>query len=364
MKVNDVTSALESLAPRAYQESYDNAGLITGSGQTELTGVLICLDSTEKVIDEAIEKNCNMVVAHHPIVFKGLKTFTGKNYVERVIIKALKHDIAIYAIHTNLDNVRQGVNEEIADRLELSERSILIPKANTLSKLEFYCPKQAVDSVKKSVFASGAGQIGNYDNCSFESEGIGSFRPLEGAQPETGQIGALSKEEEVKLELIFPSHLQYTVVAAMKEAHPYEEVAHQITRMSNDNQEVGSGIIGVLDSEENSLDFLARLKVIMEAKVVRHTAICKEKIRKIAIVGGSGSFAIMAARARGADVLVTADIKYHEFFDADGQLLIADIGHYESEHYTSKRLQQFLSKKFPSFALLLSEHNTNPVNYL
>jgi len=364
MKVSDITSHLEALAPTPLQESYDNAGLITGRADQEVTGVILCLDSTEEVLEEAIKRGCNMIVAHHPIVFSGLKRFNGNSYVERVIIKALKNDLAIYAIHTNLDNVRKGVNEEIADRLGLIDRKILIPKKGQLTKIEVYVPEAAIESVRAAMWEVGAGKVGHYDQCSFRSHGTGSFRPLDGANPETGAIGELSNEKEIKLEMLLPSYLSGSVTKAMKKAHPYEEVAHQLIALENTHQEIGAGIIGVLENEMDSKVFLNHLKSAMEVGCVRYTRPISKTVKKVAVLGGSGSFGIHPARAAGADVLVTADVKYHEFFDADGKLMIADIGHYESEHFTSVLLQRILTEKFPTFAVLLTEQNTNPVNYL
>lgn len=366
MQIKEVIQYLESLAPSAYQESYDNAGLITGNPDMVFTGSISCLDSTEEVIDEAIAKGVNLIVAHHPFVFKGLKRFNGKNYVERAVIKAIKNDIAIYAIHTNLDNVRGGVNERIADRLGLMRegRSILMPKKHMLSKLEIYVPSEYVTEVQTAIWKAGAGQIGNYENCSFSSEGQGSFRPIEGAKPFIGEQGKQEFTKEHRLEVIFPSYLSRQVISAMQEAHPYEQAAYQLISLENSYQEIGSGMVGLLEESIPTIDFLTMCKKRMEVGALKHTALCFDRIEKVAVLGGSGIFGLDAAITSGAQVFITSDVKYHEFFDADRRIILIDIGHYESEQFTQQLLQELLDKKFPKFANLLTGTYTNPVNYL
>ncbi len=363
-KVKDVVQVLELLAPPSYQETYDNSGLIIGDSEMDVTGILVCLDSTEDIINEAIAKNCNLVVAHHPIVFSGIKKLNGKNYVERTVIKAIKNDIAIYAIHTNLDNVHLGVSNKIADILQLTNRKVLLPKKDTLMKLSFYCPNEQVESVLGVLFAAGAGRIGNYDSCSFRTDGTGSFKALEGADPYVGKVGEVHLEKEQKIEVVLPSHLESNIVSALISAHPYEEVAYFIQALENTNSYVGSGIIGLLPFEMKTLDFLNHLKLVMNTECVRYTDVVKDNVRKVALVGGAGSFALSAAIRQGADVFVTGDFKYHEFFDAENHLVIADIGHYESEQFTVSLIVDYLTKKIPNFAVLFTELNTNPVKYL
>jgi dinuclear metal center YbgI/SA1388 family protein len=366
MRLADVIFELELLAPPRLQESYDNAGLITGSPDWEFKGSLSTLDSTEAIIDEAIARDVNLVVAHHPIVFKGLKRLNGNNYIERCIIKAIKHDIAIYAIHTNLDNVRGGVNDRIADTLGLSKsgRTVLMPKPNQLHKLETYVPNSHMDSLRKALWEAGAGQIGNYGNCSFRVGGHGTFEPMTGAQPFSGTLHQLSDEAEIKLELIYPSHSQSQVLKALMKAHPYEQVAYQSISLNNTHQGIGAGLVGELPKPVNAKEFLSSLKGLMKCGVVKHTNLCYDNISRVALMGGSGVFGLSAAKASGAQVYITSDVKYHEFFDADEDIILVDIGHYESEQYTQELLQVFLAEKFPSFANLLSGVSTNPVNYL
>jgi dinuclear metal center YbgI/SA1388 family protein len=363
MLIIQITIFLETIAPPSLQEDYDNAGLLTGNASMTCTGVLISLDCTEAIVQEAIDKKCNLIVAHHPIIFGGLKKINGKNYVERTIIKAIKNDIAIYAIHTNLDNVLHGVSGKMAEKLGLENVQILSPKKNILQKLAVFVPKENAQKLTDALFATGAGNIGNYSECSFSTTGIGTFKPEENANPTKGEIGLRDMANETKVEVIFPTWLQGQIIAVMKANHPYEEVAHDIYNLANTYQETGSGIIGNLPKAIEENEFLAKLLTIFKVKVVRHTALTGKKIQKVALCGGAGSFLINAAKAAGADVYITADVKYHEFFDADGQLLLADIGHYESEQFTIDLLFELLSDKFPNFALLKTGVNTNPVQY-
>ncbi len=363
MKVNEVVNYLESIAPPAYQEDYDNAGLIT-SHSNEITGILVSLDCIETVIDEAVERGCNMVVAHHPIVFRGLKRFTGKNYVERTLIKAIKNEVAIYAIHTNFDNVQTGVNAKIADLLGLQNQRILSPKKGLLTKLHTFVPKDAANKVRTALFAAGAGNIGNYNECSFNVEGLGTFKAGAGTQPYVGKINEQHQEPETKMEVIFPSHLSVQVVKALKEAHPYEEVAYDLVQLSNEYSQIGSGMIGDLPDSEDLMKFLTRVKKQFDCGAIKYTHGINKPVKKIAICGGAGFFLLSGAIAAGADVFLTSDIKYHEFFDAEDKIVLADMGHFESEQFTTDLLVSELTKKFTTFAVLQVKINTNPVKYL
>jgi dinuclear metal center YbgI/SA1388 family protein len=361
--IKDITNCLELLAPLAYQESYDNAGLIVGEAQTLVTGILVSLDCTEEIVEEAIQKGANLIVAHHPIVFKGLKKFNGKNYVERAVIKAIKNDIAIYATHTNLDHVKGGVNYTIAERLGLVNVQILAPKKNILKKLVTFVPVENTNSLLDALHRAGAGQIGTYSDCSFSVTGVGRFTPSTLSTP---YIGSPQKAEEVienRLEVIFPSHLENTLINSLKYHHPYEEVAHYVSDISNDNQEVGAGAIGKLQEPEDEYAFLIHLKEAMNLRIIRHTPLLNKPIQKVAVCGGAGGFLLRDAINQGADVFITSDYKYHEFFDAEGKIIICDIGHYESEVYTKDLIISYLSEKFCKFAILKSEVNTNPVSY-
>ncbi len=363
MKIKEIVSFLEFQADTSLQEEYDNAGLITGDPGWECSGIICSLDTTEEVVKEAIARKCNLIVAHHPIIFGGLKKINGKNYVEKTIITAIKNDIAIYAIHTNLDNVLHGVSGRMAGMLGLKNISILAPKENTLKKLFTFVPVDKAEQVRNAIFNAGGGNIGNYSECSFNAEGMGTFRAGEGANPYVGELGKQNQEKEIKVEVIFPSYLESKIVADMKAAHPYEEVPYDVVSLTNNNQNIGSGVIGEFSEELEEKPFLARVKEIFKVPVLRHTALLGTPIKKVAVCGGAGSFLISKALAVGADAYITADMKYHEFFDANNRMLIADIGHYESEQFTINLLQEILEQKFPTFAVLKTEVKTNPVFY-
>ena len=363
MLIKDITNFLETIAPASLQEDFDNAGLITGSVNNVCTGILVSLDCIEEIVQEAIEKKCNLIVAHHPIIFKGLKKINGNNYVERTIIKAIKNDIAIYAIHTNLDNVLHGVNGKIAELLELQNVQILSPKKDLLKKLVVFSPQANAQKLTDALFAAGAGNIGNYSECSFLTEGSGTFRPGKNSNPQTGNIGTRETLNEIKIEVIYPEWLEQNLLQAMKDNHPYEEVAHDIYHLNNTYQSTGSGLIGELEIPKDENDLLRQIATIFKIKVVKHTALLEKKCKKIAICGGAGSFLIPIAKSAGADIYITSDVKYHEFFDADNQIVIADIGHFESEQFTIDLLFDLLSNKFPNFAVLKTGISTNPVQY-
>ncbi|MES2589345.1 MAG: Nif3-like dinuclear metal center hexameric protein [Bacteroidota bacterium] len=363
MKIKEVVHFLEDKFPLGSQADFDNCGLLVGDENMEISSVLVSLDCTEEILEEAIEKGANMIISHHPIIFKGLKKITGKNYVEKTLIKAIQNNIALYAIHTNLDHHLEGVNAEIAARLDIENPRILSPNENLLFKVVVFVPKDYVSKLEKAMFQAGAGKIGNYEECNFESEGIGSFKPMEGAEPFEGKIGNRTKSEEIKLEFLVTQHRLSAVIHAMDETHPYEEVAHDIIPLKNKNQDEGSGMIGELKNPVDAFTFLAQIKQSFHCGIIRHTDLLPKKIRTVAFCGGSGSFLLKEAIAHKADIFITGDFKYHEFFDAENKIIIADIGHYESEQFTINLIAGILSKKFVNFAIHLTEINTNPINY-
>jgi dinuclear metal center YbgI/SA1388 family protein len=364
MILQEIKTHLDNKYPLAFQESYDNAGLITGNVKQKITGILISLDCTEQILDEAMSNNCNMIICHHPIIFKGLKKITGANYVERVIIKAIKNDIAIYAAHTNVDNMHNGVNAKICEKLGLQNCSILAPTSGNLQKLYAYAPKLNADEVLSAIFATGAGVIGNYSECSFEVAGTGSFKPGANANPKIGKPnGQRELVDEVKIEVMYPKHLKNKVLQALNDLTYYEEKAYEVLDLANTNQYIGSGMVGDLQQPMQANDFLQMLKKTFNCGVIKHTALLGKPIQKVAVCGGSGSFLTHNAIAARADIYITSDLKYHEFFDADGEIILADIGHYESEQYTSEIFLAAIQEKFPNFAVLFSEGNTNPVKY-
>ena len=363
MKINEIILYLESMAHPSLQEHYDNAGLITGDAGWECSGIICSLDAIEEVVKEAVEKKCNLIVAHHPIIFGGLKKINGKNYVEKAIINAIKNDIAIYAIHTNIDNVIEGVNGKMAKMLGLKNISILSTKENTLKKLFAFAPVDKAEQVRNAIFMAGGGHIGSYSECSFNAAGMGTFKAGEATNPYVGEVGRQHRENEIKIEVIFPSFLENAIVAAMKMAHPYEEVAYDVVSLSNSHHSIGSGVIGEWPDAIDEKHFLAKVKEVFDLPVIRHTAILNKVIKRVALCGGAGSFLISKALAAGADAYITADIKYHEFFEANKRMLIADVGHYESEQFTIDLLKEGLEQKFPTFAVLQTEVKTNPVHY-
>lgn len=364
MKAAEVIRFLEELAPPSLQESYDNSGLLVGDNQTEVKGILVSLDCTEDVVDDAISQGCNLIVSHHPIVFIGLKRLNGKNYIERTVMKAIKNDVLLYAIHTNLDNVLDGVNQKFAEQLGLTNTKILSPKKERLKKVVTYCPTEYADKVRTAMCDAGAGKIGNYDQCSFNTDGTGTFRGNENTNPFVGNKGDVHREAEVRIETVVPDFAVKSVLKAMQEAHPYEEVAFDVYPMENIWKEVGSGMVGDLPEEMDALEFLKSLKTSMKTNCVRYTLPHKENVKRIAICGGSGSFLLGNAISAGADVFITGDFKYHQFFDAENRIIIADIGHYESEQFTIQLLADKLEQKFPTFAPRLTRVKTNPINYL
>ncbi len=364
MKIKDILQVIESFAPIALQESYDNAGLIIGNPESPVKAALLCIDVTETVIEEAKSLGANLIIAHHPLIFTGLKKINGSDMVQRCVIQAIKHDIAIYAVHTNIDNVINGVNGKIADKIRLTNRKILQPKSGMLVKLITFVPKLHVQRVREAIFEAGGGQIGNYDACSFNAEGYGSFRPNEEAKPFVGKSHQIHYEDETKIEIILPAYLQHRAIAALIQAHPYEEPAFDVIPLLNAHKEIGSGIIGELVKPEKARDFLQRIKDIFDVKVVRHTALINKNIHKVAVCGGAGSFLLGEAIRVGADIFISGDFKYHEFFKAEDRIIIADLGHFETEQFTKDLLFEIIQNKLPTFALHISKINTNPILYL
>ena len=364
IQIKEVIKVLEDFANPGFQENYDNAQLIVGDRNLVATGAILTLDSTEDVVDEAISKNCNLIIAHHPIVFSGLKQLTGKNYIERTIIKAIKNNIAIYAMHTNIDNVIGGVNFKIADMLGLQKIEILAPKKGFLRKLCTYVPTNKSDAIMNALFAAGAGNIGNYSECAFQLDGKGSFKAGDLANPTIGEVGVRHTEAETKIEVLYNRVDESKIIAALKASHPYEEVPYECVALQNSHQGLGSGAIGELPEAIETMQFLYQLKELFKVDAIRFTNPTTDTIKKVALCGGSGSFLLPNAIREKADVFITGDFKYHEFFNADGQIIIADIGHYESEQFTKELFKEILQKKIPNFATHLSQVITNPINYI
>ena len=363
MKIKEFISEFEQIIPSKQAEDFDNVGLLCANPEREITGILVCHDALENVIDEAISKNYNLVFTFHPIIFSGLKSLTGKNYVERAVLKAIENKIAIYALHTAFDNDFFGVNYGICEAFGLKNQKILMPKMQNLNKLEVFVPKDDAEKVKEALFEAGAGNIGFYDECSFSISGTGTFRPNEGSNPFSGTQNVRENADEVMISVIFEAFKQHQIISAMKSAHPYEEVAYQLISLENENHYSGLGRFGDLETELPEEEFLKFVKEKFGLKVIRHSSFNSKKIKRIGVLGGSGASGIKAALSAGCDAYLTGDVKYHDFFAAENKMLICDIGHFESEQFVTQQLIEILSEKFPKFAIAKSGENTNPVNY-
>ena len=364
MRIQEVTSYIEKIAPLKYAEDFDNVGLLVGSYDTEVTGVLITLDTLEEVVDEAIATNCNLIISFHPIIFAGLKKLNGKNYVERVVLKAIRNDIAIYAMHTALDNCKLGVSAKMCEMLGLNNTEILIQKKGTIKKLTTYIPVADATNLRNKLFEAGAGNIGNFDNCSFNVAGMGSFRGKENSNQVIGKKGVLHFENETCINVIFEDYLEGQILKALFDNHPYKEVAYELYTLTNAHQNIGMGMVGEFDTPISEATFLKFIKQVFKASSVRYSDLLHKPIKKVAVLGGSGSFAIPNAIHAKADAYISADFKYHDFFKAESKILLADVGHYESEQYTKNLLYDYLNEKFSNFAIILSEKNTNPIHYI
>jgi len=363
MTIQEVISIIENQIALPQAEDFDNVGLLCGVRDRKVSGVLFCHDALEKVIDEAVTKNCNMIVCFHPIIFSGLKSITGKNYVERAVLKAIENKIAIYAIHTAFDNDFFGVNAGICNQLGLKNHQILQPKKNNLKQLTVYIPNDYSEQLKQALFNAGAGNIGFYDECSFKIEGSGTFRPMEGSNPFSGEQNIRANADESMISVIFESFKQQQIMQAMKNAHPYEEVAYQIYSLDNENQYSGLGMYGEFEEAMEERDFLKFIKEKFKIEVVKHSDFTGKKIKRVGVLGGSGASGIKSALAKKCDAYITGDLKYHDYFLAESRMLICDVGHYESEQWVAQQLFEILSQKISTFAILKSSEKTNPVNY-
>lgn len=364
MRIRDIIAEIEEYAPLALQESYDNSGTQVGDVNQAVTGVLVCLDITEEVVDEAIELECNLIIAHHPLLFKGLKSLTGRSYIERAAIKACKNDIVLYAAHTNLDNTFGGVSHKIAGKLGLQNIRTLSPQSDMLLKLVTFVPLAEAERVRTALFNAGAGKIGDYDSCSYNLEGTGTFRGGENSHPFCGIAGEFHTEKEIRIETVLPVYKKNAVLRALILSHPYEEPAYDLYPLVNKWAQVGSGVIGELPAEEDEWRFLQWTKDILQLKCIQHSSLTGRKIKEVAICGGSGAFLIKEAIAAGADVFITGEAKYNDFYDVEDKILLSVIGHYESEICTKELFFDIITKKIPNFALHFSNVNVNPINYL
>jgi dinuclear metal center YbgI/SA1388 family protein len=364
MRLKELTQYLESEIPLSFQEDYDNSGLQVGDPEKEIISALLTLDVTEDVLDEALENETDLIISHHPVIFKGIKSLSGKTYTEKIILKAVRNNVAIYSAHTNLDAVSYGVSRKMAEKLNLQNVSVLVPLKEKLLKLVTFIPAGHLDAVRDALFDAGAGIIGNYDRCGFAVGGTGSFRAGEKTEPFVGEKGKLHFETEIRFETVLLSHLRNNVVKALIENHPYEEVAYDIFELKNNNLQSGTGCVGDLPENLTETEFLKLVSDVFSSKGIRYSKCSGKKLKKIALCGGAGSSLLNAAISSGADAFVTADIKYHSYFDAENRILMVDTGHYESEKFSTEILYDLIIKKFPKFAVRFSKTNTNPINYL
>ena len=363
MTVKEILSCLTQVAPLSWQESYDNAGLQVGDENAEVSKALIALDVTEALVDEAVAKSCNLILSHHPLIFRGLKHLTPKSPIERAAMKAIKNDIAIISMHTNLDNSYLGVNRRLGEMLGLKNLHILQPMNGRLMKLVVFCPADYAEKVRSAMFEAGAGCIGNYDSCSFNAAGQGSFRAGEETHPFVGEQGKLHFENEIRVETIVPDHLLNRVVSAMLKVHPYEEVAYDVYQLQNEFPLAGSGMIGEFETEMPETDFLNLVSETIGTPCLRHSALTGRMIKRVALCGGAGSFLLGDAKSAQADAFLSADMKYHDFFEPDGDILMVDGGHFETEQFTKELIRDLIQKNFSTFAAEIAETNTNSVHY-
>ena len=364
MKIKEITSYLESIAPLSYQESYDNAGLLVGNAMQEINSAVLCIDVTEEIVEEAIKNDSGLIIAHHPLIFSGLKKITGRNLVERIVLKAIKNNIAIYAAHTNIDNIKHGVSYKLAEKLGIKDSSVLAPSYDNLYKLVIYVPVEYAGKVRDAVFNAGAGNIGNYSNCSYNISGEGTFKASDNAKPFTGKKGEIHFEKETRVETIIPGHLKKQAIKAIYESHPYEEPAYDLFLLNNANHNKGLGAVGKIEPAADEMVFLKKIKKVLNAGQIKYTRLLGKPLNSVAVCGGAGSFLLDKAIASGAKMFISADFKYHDFFNADNKIVIVDVGHYETEQFTSELFYDLLTKKFPTFAFYFTKINSNPVNYL
>ena len=361
--LGEFTRWLEELIPPAFQEQYDNSGLQVGDPDASINSVLLTVDVTSEVIAEAREHGCNLIISHHPLIFTPLKRIAGGSETELCVASAVRGGIAIYSAHTSFDNVSWGVSHILAEKIGLTKIRVLAPLKGKLSKLIAFVPVSHAARVREALFAAGAGHIGNYDRCSFNVPGDGTYRAGEGADPYAGQVGEDHSEPEIRIEAVMPSHLSSSCVRALLAAHPYEDVAYDIIALENEYHGAGAGAIGTLPATLTGIMLLERLKEVTGIPVIRYSGDTARTVKTIAVCGGSGSDLISVAARAGADAFVTGDIKYHAFAQAPHDMIVADIGHYESEKFSLELLHNLIKKKFPKFALRFSGIKTNPVNY-
>lgn len=362
--LKEIANCFEAMAPLSHQESYDNSGIQLGEPDKQIDSALVTLDLNEQVAEEAIRLGVDLIVTHHPLIFKPLKQISGATPTERMVIGCLRHDIAVYACHTNLDASPQGVSHYLARKLGITNGTLLEPRQGLFTKLVVYIPAHAFPKVREALFQAGAGTMGDYEQCGFSAHGLGSFLPGKETHPYVGTPEQFHEEPEVRFETLFPSRLKKRVVEALMASHPYEEPAFDLFPLLNASNDAGFGWVGNLPEPLSAGHFLEKLKEKLACGALRYSTPPSRPIQKVAICGGSGSDLLGLAIAAGADAFVTADLKYHAFQAAEGALLLVDAGHYETEQFTKELFYDVLTKKFNNFAVHISKVKTNPINYL
>ena len=356
MKIKEVIQFLEQKFPLHWQEDFDNCGVQCGDKERELTGIVVCFDMSEAVIDEALAQGSNMVISHHPIIYKhGLKKIEPTNRVGKIIYKALENKILLYSMHTNIDSGKAGGNVLFAKKLELQNLSVLVPKENQFCKLVVFVPAENSALLKEAMFKIGCGNIGNYSHCSYSCEGIGSFKPLTGVNPHIGKHNRLERVDEERIEMIFPKNIKRQVIETLYGHHPYEEPAFDIITLENQNREVGLGRIGLLPTSMLAKDFILYIKEKLNLDFVKFSGNRDAEIKKVAVCGGGGASFISEALTAGVNAYITGDLKYHDFFIPENKMLLIDIGHFEGEHFIREIITSLLQENFNTFATHFTE---------
>lgn len=363
MKISEITGAIEKYAPLWLQEEWDNAGLQVGDTDREATGAVLCVDATEAIVDEAIDRGVNLVISHHPLLFRGLKRITGRTATERIVAKALKHDIAIYSAHTNMDSAPGGVSWATGRRAGLTAMRTLVPQQGRLMKLAVFVPSAYSNAVSEALWNAGAGRMGNYDRCAYMTDGRGTYRPLPGADPAIGTVGQSHTEAETRIEVVFPTAISGRVVQAMLKAHPYEEPAFDLIPLANDITSAGLGVIGSLKTPMPASEYIAWVKQALGIGAIPYAGDARRMVHRVALCGGAGAEFIGNAIAAGADLYMCGDLKYHDFTTHADSIVLADIGHYESEQCTKEIFYDIIQKNFPNFATYYAEEDKNPISY-
>jgi dinuclear metal center YbgI/SA1388 family protein len=362
-RVSEIMHAVEAWAPPQVAWEKDNVGLQTGDPAQDVNGVLIALELTQEILNDAVQQNCNLIVTHHPFIFHPIRNITADTPDGSLLLNLIRSGINLYAAHTNLDFSRDGVSFALAHKLGLSDLRFLHREASGMRKIAVFVPPDYVENVTGAMAAAGAGLLGDYEYCSFRLRGTGTYKPLDGAQPFAGSVGTLEQAEEIRIEMVVPAWRLSPVVKAMISAHPYDEVAYDVFTSEALNPNFGAGVFGHYPTPLGVQEFLSRIKSVLNTPTIRYTIGNSDTVRTVAVCGGSGSDLLRSALLSGADAFVTADIKYHTFHEARGNILFVDAGHYETEIGILDSIEKYLSDKFPRTRISVTKVNTNPIQY-